>query len=203
MASADISMDIQRHSDTAGDQNPLIKYYRASEVMPAPVPALNTLLRKGPATCAAIQASSGILSLGIGVVFAASWDIGFNLLTLFRIPIVTGVMFVVAGILSNLLYKHPELLHVSVCIYTCVFPINIQHPEKYSSFFPQTCFIANILCLCVSAIGAILLIVDLQPGGNQIQQKMEVLILCVTLMDIIIAGVLIFWFYREKRGPKK
>ncbi|NP_001373326.1 uncharacterized protein LOC100150242 [Danio rerio] len=177
MASADISMDIQRHSDTAGDQNPLIKYYRASEVMPAPVPALNTLLRKGPATCAAIQASSGILSLGIGVVFAASWDIGFNLLTLFRIPIVTGVMFVVAGILSNLLYKHPELLH--------------------------TCFIANILCLCVSAIGAILLIVDLQPGGNQIQQKMEVLILCVTLMDIIIAGVLIFWFYREKRGPKK
>ncbi len=56
MAKADIEMDIQRHEDSAGgrrdDEGPLIKYYRASEVLPGPVPALQRLLRKGPATCA-------------------------------------------------------------------------------------------------------------------------------------------------------
>ncbi|KTF82737.1 hypothetical protein cypCar_00050324 [Cyprinus carpio] len=57
--------------------------------------------------------------------------------------------FVIAGILSNLLYKHPNLL--------------------------QTCFIANIGCLAVSGIGVILLIVDLQPGGNMIQDKTKFL----------------------------
>lgn len=36
--------------------------------------------------------SSGILSFGIGVVFAASFVISNNLLTLFRVPIVTGIM---------------------------------------------------------------------------------------------------------------
>lgn len=181
MARADIEMDIQRHEDPAGgrhgDEGPLIKYYRASEVVPGPVPALQRLLRKGPATCAAIQSSSGILSLGIGIVFAVSFGIGDYLLTLFRVPIITGIMFVFAGILSNLLYKHPELL--------------------------QSCFIANIVCLVVSGIGAILLIVDIQPGGNMIQDKMEVLVLCVTLMDMIIAAVLIYWFYREKRDHKQ
>ncbi|KAF4102709.1 uncharacterized protein si:ch211-269k10.4 [Onychostoma macrolepis] len=181
MAKADIEMDIQRHEDSAGgrhdDEGPLIKYYRASEVLPGPVPALQRLLRKGPATCAAIQSSSGILSFGIGVVFAASFGINLNFLTLFRVPIITGIMFIFAGILSNLLYKHPGLL--------------------------QTCFIANIACLVVSGIGTILLIVDLRPGGNTIQNKMEVLALCVTLMDMIIAVVLIYWFYREKRDHKQ
>lgn len=33
--------------------------------------------------------------------------------------------------------------------------------------------------------------------------QMEVLVLCVTLMDMIIAAVLIYWFYREKRDHKK
>ncbi|KAK2903664.1 hypothetical protein QQF64_009158 [Cirrhinus molitorella] len=181
MAKANIEMDIRRHEDSAGerhdDEGPLIKYYRASEVVPGPVPALNQLLRKGPATCAAIQTSSGILSFGIGVVFAASFGISLNLLTLFRVPIITGIMFIFAGILSNLLYKHPELL--------------------------QTCFIANIVCLAISGIGTILLIVDLPTGENEIEKKMEVLVLCVTLMDMLIAAVLIYWFYREKRDHKQ
>ncbi|XP_043116023.1 uncharacterized protein si:ch211-269k10.4 isoform X2 [Puntigrus tetrazona] len=151
MAKADIEMDIQRHEDSAGgrldDEGPLIKYYRASEVLPGPVPALQKLLRKGPATCAAVQSSSGILSFGIGVVFAASFGINLNLLTVFRVPILTGITFVFAGVLSNLLYKHPELL--------------------------QTCLVANIVCLLVSGVGSILLIVDLQPGGNNIQYKAD------------------------------
>ncbi|KTF72166.1 hypothetical protein cypCar_00048802, partial [Cyprinus carpio] len=151
MAKADIEMDIQRHEDSAGgrrdDEGPLIKYYRAREVLPGPVPALQRLLRKEPSTCAAIQSSSGILSFGIGVVFAASFGINLNFLTLFRVPIITGIMFVFAGILSNLLYKHPELL--------------------------QTCFIVNIGCLLMSGIGTILLSVDLHPGEDTIQNKVE------------------------------
>ncbi|KAK7146775.1 hypothetical protein R3I94_009571 [Phoxinus phoxinus] len=181
MAKADISMEIQRHEEPAGgrrdDEGPLIKYYRASEALPGTVPVLHGLLRKGPATCAAVQISSGILSLGIGVVFAASFAINNNLLTLFRVPIMTGIMFVVAGVLSNLLYKSPGLL--------------------------QTCFIANISCLVVSGVGVILLAVDLHPGQDQIQYKMEVLVLCVTLMDMLIAAVLIYWFYRENRDHKQ
>lgn len=138
---------------------------------------LNEILNVLHVHLQAIQSSSGILSFGIGVVFAASFGININFLTLLRVPIITGIMFVFAGILSNLLYKHPELL--------------------------QTCFIANILCLVVSGIGTILLIVDLHSGVNTIQNKMEVLALCVTLMDMIIAAVLIYWFYREKRDHKQ
>ncbi|XP_051575435.1 uncharacterized protein si:ch211-269k10.4 [Myxocyprinus asiaticus] len=180
MASANIAMDIQHHEDFAGgrhtDESPLIKYYRASEPLPGVVPVLHSFLRKGPATWAAVQASSGILSFGIGVVFAVSFEIYNFVLTLLRVPIITGVLFVFTGILSNLLYKHPELL--------------------------QACYIANIGCLVVSVIGAILLSVDLHPGQNTIQYKMEVLVLCVTLMDIIIAAVLIFWIHKEKRNKK-
>ncbi|XP_067303982.1 uncharacterized protein si:ch211-269k10.4 [Pseudorasbora parva] len=186
MAKANIAMDIQRHEDSLGagagaggrgDEGPLIKYYRASEALPGTVPALHGLLKKGPATCAAVQTSSGILSFGVGVVFAASFGIDNNLLTLFRVPIVTGIMFVVAGILSNLLYKSPGLL--------------------------QTCFVANIVCLAVSGLGVILLAIDLHPAADEIQYKMEVLVLCVTLMDMLIAAVLIYWFYRERRDHKQ
>ncbi|XP_055067588.2 uncharacterized protein [Misgurnus anguillicaudatus] len=174
MASVDIAMDIQHH-DT--DSQPLVKHYRASEPLPGVVPVLHSFLQKGPASWAAVQASSGILSFCIGAVFAASFNIGQFLLTLFRVPILTGILFMFTGILSNLLYKHPDLL--------------------------QTCFCANIGCLFFSAIGVILLSVDLTNSQNPIQFKMEVLVLCVTLMDLIIASLLIFFIYKEKKRNHK
>ncbi|KAI7806230.1 uncharacterized protein si:ch211-269k10.4 [Triplophysa rosa] len=181
MASAHIEMDVQHHEDSAdgrrSDHEPLVKYYRASEPLPGVKPVLHNFLRKGPASWAAVQASSGILSVGIGVMFAASFDINFFLLTLFRVPIVTGILFILTGIMSNVLYRHPELL--------------------------QTCFFANIVCLIVSVVGMILLSIDLGIHvPHKIQYKMEVLVLCVTLMDTIIAAVLIFLIHREKQNQK-
>lgn len=54
-------------------------------------------------------------------------------------------------------------------------------------FFLQTCFSANIVCLVVSGIGVILLAVDLKPGGNQIEHKVELIIQnnsCAVVMNI-------------------
>ncbi|KAA0702610.1 hypothetical protein E1301_Tti011304 [Triplophysa tibetana] len=181
MASAHIEMDVQHQEDSAdgrrSDHPPLVKYYRASEPLPGIKPVLHNFLKKGPASCAAVLASSGILSVGIGVVFAASFDMQFFLLTLFRVPIVTGILFIFTGILTNVLYCHPELLN--------------------------TCFFANIGCLIVSAVGVILLSIDLaKHKSNEIQYKMEFMVLCVTLMDMIIAAVLIFLIQREKQNQK-
>ncbi|XP_056618157.1 uncharacterized protein si:ch211-269k10.4 [Triplophysa dalaica] len=181
MASAHIEMDVQHHEDSAdgrrSDHQPLVKYYRASEPLPGIKPVLHNFLKKGPASCAAVQASSGILSVGIGVVFAASVEMHSIFLTLFRVPIVTGILFIFTGILCNVLYRHPELL--------------------------KTCFVANIGCLIVSAVGVILLSIDLGTNSSyEIHYKMEVMVLCVTLMDMIIAAVLILLIHREKQNQK-
>ncbi|XP_047664323.1 uncharacterized protein LOC113634376 [Tachysurus fulvidraco] len=76
-----------------GDEGPLIKHYRVSELVPDPQIPLHRLMKREPAVWAAMQISSGILSIGLGVVFAASFPIDGLLLTLFRVTIVTGILF--------------------------------------------------------------------------------------------------------------
>ncbi|XP_062841235.1 uncharacterized protein si:ch211-269k10.4 [Trichomycterus rosablanca] len=122
---------------------PIIKYYQATELIPSPKPPLHQLLKKEPAAWAFVQISSGVLNVGLGVVFAVVFPIENLLLTLFRVPIVTGLLFLMAGLMSTLLHRRPGLLQV------------------------------------------------------------EILILCVTLLDMIISGVLILFINTEKRRHEK
>ncbi|KAG9283812.1 uncharacterized protein si:ch211-269k10.4 [Astyanax mexicanus] len=179
MARASIAMNIieeNPHHPTT-DNQPLIKYYKATTLIPDKPPALHRLLDKQPAAWASVQITSGILSFGLGVVFAVAFGMEELLLTLFRVPILTGIMFLVAGFLSNLLYKHPGLL--------------------------QICFHSNILCLVVAAVGVVLLCVDLAKNQEDLRLKVEVVVLCVTVLDMLVSIILIIFIRMEKLNLEK
>ncbi|XP_053467073.1 uncharacterized protein si:ch211-269k10.4 isoform X2 [Ictalurus furcatus] len=190
MACVNLSMDVMEdHSERRGhrdDEGPLIKHYRVSELIPAPELPLHQLLKREPAVWAAVQISSGVLSVGLGVMFAVSFPINHLLLILFRVPIITGILFLTAGFFSMLLYRHPAIL--------------------------QMCFHSNIFCLVVAALGAVLLCVDLakhnaipdnEKQEKKLQHEVEALVLCVTLLDMLVSTVLIFLINAEKRRHEK
>ncbi|XP_036414336.1 uncharacterized protein si:ch211-269k10.4 [Colossoma macropomum] len=185
MARASIAMDTieedpRKHGrlTDGDDSHPLIKYYKATTLIADKPPPLHRLLDRQPAAWASVQITSGILSFGLGMVFAVAFGIHEFLITLFRVPLLTGIMFLVAGFLSNLLYKHPGLL--------------------------QVCFYSNILCLVVATVGAVLLCVDLaRPPPHQLRFQVEIVVLCVTLLDMVVSAVLIFFMHAEKRNPEK
>ncbi|KAG7318028.1 hypothetical protein KOW79_019063 [Hemibagrus wyckioides] len=185
MACANFAMDlIDDHSarrGAQGDEGPLIKHYRVSELIPAPELPLHQLLKREPAIWAGMQISSGVLSIGLGIMFAASFRIEDLLLTLFRVPIISGILFLVAGFFSIMLYRNPGLL--------------------------QMCFHSNVLCLALASIGFVLLCLDLSKPvhlqHHPISYQVEILVLCVTLLDMIISTVLIFLINAEKRRHRK
>lgn len=174
-------MDVMEdHSARRGhreDEGPLIKHYRVSELIPAPELPLHQLLKREPAVWAAVQISSGVLSIGLGVMFAVSFPINHLFLILFRVPIITGILFLIAGLFSMLLYRHPTIL--------------------------QMCFHSNIFCLVVAAIGAVLLCVDLVGKEKNLEHQVEILVLCVTLLDMLVSTVLILLINAEKRRHEK
>lgn len=182
----DVMEDHSERRERRDDEGPLIKHYRVSELIPAPELPLHHLLKREPAVWAAVQISSGILSIGLGVMFAVSFPINHLLLILFRVPIITGILFLTAGSFSMLLYRHPTIL--------------------------QMCFHSNIFCLVVAAIGAVLLCVDLPKNnvdsearnpGRELEHEVEILVLCVTLLDMLVSIVLIFFINAERRRHEK
>ncbi|KAK3541352.1 hypothetical protein QTP86_023085 [Hemibagrus guttatus] len=183
MACVNFAMDvIDDHSarrGAQGDEGPLIKHYRVAELIPAPELPLHQLLKKEPAIWAGMQISSGVFSIGLGIVFAVSLEIDDLLLTLFRVPIISGILFLVSGFFSIMLYRNPGLL--------------------------QMCFHSNVLCLFTAVIGFVLLCVDLSKGTllDWIPHQVELLVLCVTLSDMIISTILIFLINAEKRRHRK
>ncbi|XP_036792208.1 uncharacterized protein si:ch211-269k10.4 [Oncorhynchus mykiss] len=188
MACADIPMDIlgpeseEQEYEEAGEQRGelLIKYYQATELMPAPKGPLHDLLLKQPAVLGSLQMTSGLLSVAVGVVFAATRDASQSLLTTFRVAPFTGLLFFIAGLLSNLLFKFPRLLPVCLCV--------------------------NIGSMVVAVVGGVLICVDLgmdMPTWNPNVQhhiKLEVLMLCVLVMEVTLSAVLSFWIRGAKRS---
>ncbi|XP_060756430.1 uncharacterized protein si:ch211-269k10.4 [Neoarius graeffei] len=180
MASVNFAMDtIEDHPrGHRDDDGPLIKHYRVTELIPAKKLPLHRLLKREPAVWAAVQISSGILSIALGIMFAVYFQIQDILLTLFRVPVMSGILFLVAGVFSMLLYRHPALL--------------------------QTCFHANIFCLTVATIGAVLLCVDLAKHNiSKIQHEVEILVLCVTCLDILVSFILVYLIHAERRRDEK
>ncbi|XP_055759068.1 uncharacterized protein si:ch211-269k10.4 [Salvelinus fontinalis] len=188
MACADIPMDIlgpeaeEEEYKEAGDQRgePLIKYYQATELMPAPKGPLHDLLLKQPAVLGSLQMTSGLLSVAVGLVFAATREARHSLLTMFRVAPFTGLLFFIAGLLSNLLFKFPRLLPVCLCV--------------------------NIGSMVVAGVGGVLICVDLgmdMPSWDSNVQhhiKLEVLMLCVLVMEVTLSAVLSFWIRGVKRS---
>ncbi|KAM7420667.1 hypothetical protein PAMA_015070 [Pampus argenteus] len=117
MACADVDMVVYEDDDALSrpgqSMQPLIQYYQATEVIPDEEGPLHKLLQKQPAVLGCLQIVSGLFSFGLGILFAATQDMKQSLFTLFRISHLTGVLFIVAGFLSNLLSKYPALLSVS------------------------------------------------------------------------------------------
>ncbi|XP_041844279.1 uncharacterized protein si:ch211-269k10.4 [Melanotaenia boesemani] len=186
MACADIEMDIldDEFPPAVGRREPpppplLIHCYQASEMMPAAKRPLHNLLQKQPAVLGSLQVMSGLLSVGVGIVFAVTQPIQGSLLNLFRVSQLTGVLYIIAGLVSNLLFKFPALLTVSLGI--------------------------NCGCIILAVVAACLISVDLARGwasasGPNEYIKMELLELCVLGLEIFLSVVLCFWFTKEKRS---
>lgn len=152
--------------------------YQATELLPSSKPLLHDLLRKQPAVLGSVQVVSGLLSVGIGIIFAVSQSIGASLFSLFRVSQLTGMLFIIAGIVSNMLFKYPELLSVSLMV--------------------------NCGCLCVAFLTTPLIIVDLVKWDPyDAYLKMEMLELCILLLETSLSAVLCFWFIKEKRKLSK
>ncbi|KAK9513698.1 hypothetical protein VZT92_027211 [Zoarces viviparus] len=179
MACADVDMDIH-----GGDQEPrrarqreppMMQHYMALELMPDYKGPLHDLLQKQPAVLGSLQMVSGVLSVGVGILFAVTQEMQQSLFTLFRLSHLTGTLFFIAGVVSNLLFKYPELLPVSLMV--------------------------NYGCIIVAVVSACLISVDLAHWSPENDQhlRIEMLELCVLGLEVFLSAILCFWFSKEKR----
>lgn len=180
MACADVDMDIHGEDEDLSRADwrepPMVRHYQATEFMPDKKGPLHDLLRKQPAVLGSLQVVSGLLSVGVGLIFAVTQDMVESLFTMFRVSLLTGALFIIAGIVSNLLFKYPGLLPVSLMV--------------------------NCGCIIVAVVAACLISVDLAHWNPQNDQylKMELLTLCVLGLEVLLSAILCFWFAKEKRA---
>ncbi|XP_069393223.1 uncharacterized protein [Paralichthys olivaceus] len=180
MACADVNMDIQGADEESIRMNrrelPLVQQYQAAELLPEAKGPLHNLLQKQPAVLGSLQMVSGLLSVGVGIFFAVTQNMDDSLFTMFRVSHLTGVLFITAGIVSNLLFKYPQLLPLSFGI--------------------------NCGCIIVTMAAACLIAVDLaQWNEGHVQHLMiEVLALCVMGLEVFLSAILCFFFSKETRS---
>lgn len=186
MACANMNMDIHQVEDAPHrpqrperrGETPFVRHYQATEFMPSNKGPLHDLLKKQPAVLGSLQVVSGLLSVGVGIIFAVTQDMSNSLFSMFRVSQLTGALFIIAGLVSNALFKYPELLPVS--------------------------FLVNCGCICVALVSVPLIIVDLTEWDPQSEHlKMEVLQLCVLGLELSLSTILCFWFFKEKRKSSK
>lgn len=177
MACANVELDIDAVDEEllrARRRETVTHCYKATEQVPKNKPPLHNLMRKQPAVLGSVQVVSGLLSVGVGLIFAVTQDMSQSLFSLFRVSQLTGALFIVSGLVSNALFRHPELLPVSFAI--------------------------NCGCICVSAVAAPLIIVDLrqwEPDNEFL--KMELFELCILGLESCLSVILCFWFFKEKQ----
>lgn len=180
MACADVDMSIHgadEHPRRAEHREPLLmRHYQASELVPDNKGPLHDLLQKQPAVLGSLQMVSGLFSFAVGILFAVTQEMTRSLFTLFRVSLLTGALYIIAGFVSNLLFRYPELLPVSLGV--------------------------NCGCIIVAVVSACLISVDLahwHPTDDQ-HLRMEVLELCVLGLEIFLSAILCFWFAKERRA---
>ncbi|KAF3839837.1 hypothetical protein F7725_018554 [Dissostichus mawsoni] len=92
MACADVDMDIDENEGTPGRsprEPPMVRQYRALELLPEKKGPLHDLLQKKPASLLMV---SGLLSVGVGIVFAVTQEMQESLINLFRLSHLTGAL---------------------------------------------------------------------------------------------------------------
>ncbi|XP_042345664.1 uncharacterized protein si:ch211-269k10.4 [Plectropomus leopardus] len=180
MACADVDMDIRGADELPRRpewrEPPLVHHYRPTELLPDSKGPLHDLLEKQPAVLGSLQMVSGLLSVGVGIIFAVTQEMQESLFTLFRVSLLSGALYIIAGVVSNLLFKYPGLLPVSLWV--------------------------NCGCIFVAVVSAGLISVDLTywiPEHDQ-HLRMEVLELCMLGVKVFLSAVLCVWFAKEKRA---
>nr|XP_040021378.1 uncharacterized protein si:ch211-269k10.4 [Gasterosteus aculeatus aculeatus] len=183
MACADVNMDIQAFEDAPlraeEREEPVIQYYRAMEFVPDQKGPLHDLLHKQPAVLGSLQMMSGLLSVGVGILFAVTQEMSESLLTMCRLSQLNGAIFIFAGMISNLLFKYSGLLPVSLTV--------------------------NCGCIIVAVVSACLITVDLAYWNpkDDLLLRVEVMELCVLGLEVFLSAVLCFWISKEKRTVSK
>nr|XP_046255611.1 uncharacterized protein si:ch211-269k10.4 [Scatophagus argus] len=178
MACATVDMDIHgadeepHRADCRETQR--IRHYRATEILADEKGPLHDLLQKQPAVLGSLQVVSGFLSVAVGIIFAVTQEMTESLFTLFRVSHMTGALFIIAGVVSNLMFKYPALLPVS--------------------------FMVNCGCMTVAIVAVCLISVDLAHWSPENDQhlRVELLELCVLGLEIVLSAILCFWFSKEK-----
>ncbi|XP_034030860.1 uncharacterized protein si:ch211-269k10.4 [Thalassophryne amazonica] len=119
---------------------------------------------------------SGLFSIAMGILFAVNQEMSDSLFTLFRVSHLSGSLFIIAGLLSNLLFKYPRLLPVSLVV--------------------------NCGCIVVAIAAVCLINIDLAFWHQENEQylKMEVMELIVLGIEISLSSVLCFMFIKERRS---
>ncbi|KAJ8004823.1 hypothetical protein DPEC_G00140300 [Dallia pectoralis] len=100
---------------------------------------------------------------------------------LLKQPAVLG--FFIAGLLSNMLFKFPRLLQV----------IGVRP-------YVNICLLVNIGSIGVAIVGGVLIVVDLALWDDKAKDhmKLEALVLCVLLEEVIVTAVSSFWIHNKK-----
>ncbi|XP_018596169.1 uncharacterized protein LOC108927387 isoform X2 [Scleropages formosus] len=168
------SIEVEEDSEL---ETPLFRQYHASEMLPSKKLPLHNLLVKQPMSMGAVQTVCGIMIFGLGVTVAVTPTDTLGIVL--RVPIVTGILFFISGLLSFLLFKFPVLLPISYTV--------------------------NIGSLVVAVTGMVLLTFDLfswKSSNSQYEDynRVTALILTVTLLEICITAVLLRWLHVEYKG---
>ncbi|XP_060938066.1 uncharacterized protein si:ch211-269k10.4 [Limanda limanda] len=180
MACADVNLEIQRADEESFSLNqverPLVQEYKAVEVVPEVKGPLHNLLQKQPAVLGSLQIVSGFLSVGVGIFFAVTQEMGESLFTMFRLSHLTGVIFIFAGAVSNLLFKYPGLLPLSLGV--------------------------NCAGIIAAVVAACLISVDLVQWypWNYLHLRIEALELCVMGLEVFLSAILCSFFVKERRA---
>ncbi|XP_077432344.1 uncharacterized protein LOC144058028 [Vanacampus margaritifer] len=119
MACSDVKMEIQE--DDQGlckdvEKLPRVVRYQATMVGEDETRALHGLLQIQTSVVGSLQVVSGLPSVGIGLTRAVSLTMNESLVTLFRVSHLTGMLFIIAGIVSSMLIRYPVLITVSLGI---------------------------------------------------------------------------------------
>ncbi|KAM3615124.1 uncharacterized protein V6R79_023745 [Siganus canaliculatus] len=146
MACGDADMDIHGEEDEGepGCREPLRTWcYQPSEIVPTNKRPLHHLLKKQPAVLGSLQMVSGLLSFGVGLIFASTQQINDSLLTMFRASHLTGLLVSLMVNCGCII-----VAVVAVCLISVDLALqNTKHDEHYKM---------EVLELCVLGLEVVL-----------------------------------------------
>ncbi|XP_019729186.1 uncharacterized protein LOC109518028 isoform X1 [Hippocampus comes] len=178
MTCSDVKMEIQEDEQglcTDDDKLPRLVRYQATKVGEDETEVLHDLLQMKTAVFGSLQVVSGLPSVGIGLTMAVSLRINESLVTLFRVAHVTGMLFILAGVVSSVLIRYPVLITVSLAI--------------------------NKACIVFAIVAVGLITTDLTEWTHKGNYLMMVLMeLCILGFQLLLSVILCVWISKVKCG---